>query len=260
MSDEMITSTRNARVRAAVALARRRERVSSGLFLLEGPNAVEGALDDDVLVEVFVTEDVAPDWEDRLPPGVELHVVADHVLERVADSRSPQGLVAVGRVRRQPLEDLVGSGLLVALHEVSDPGNAGTVVRLADALGARGVVLGPGSVDPENPKAVRAAAGSLTHVPLATDVDSDTLLAACRAVGQPVVALDAHGDTDVDDVPVGPAGVVVLGGSEAHGLPREVVERVDVVARLPMWGRAESLNLGTALAVAAYSLARRVRR
>lgn len=241
-----------------MALARRRERVAAGRFLLEGPNAVEGALHDGILLEVYATQDVAPDWAPRLPDGVELHVVADHVMERLADSRSPQGIVAVGALRTSSLDEVVGPGLLLACHEVSDPGNAGTVVRLADAVGATGVVLGAGSVDPFNAKVVRAAAGSLSHVPLVVDVATSDLLVACGRRGQTTVALDATGDVDVAEFVPGPAGVALVGGSEAHGLPADVLAAVDVVVRLPMWGRTESLNLGTAMAVAAYSLARHV--
>ena len=250
-----ITSTSNDRVRAAAALARRRDRFDAGLFLLEGPNAVGDALADDAVVEIFVTEELAPVWTGASVP---VTVVADHVLERIADSRSPQGVVGIGRLAATSLAQLPPAGLVVAGHEVNDPGNAGTLVRLADAVAAAAMVFTTGSVDPWNPKAVRAAAGSTTHLPLVVDVSTDELLDAGRARGI-VVGLDGSGDVDVEDVPVD-RPLTLLAGSESHGLPPAVLGACDVVASIPMWGRAESLNVAAATAIAAHGLARRSRR
>lgn len=250
-----ITSTSNDRVRAAAALARRRDRFDAGLFLLEGSNAVGDALADDAVVEIYVTADQAPVWTGAAVP---VTVVADHVLARIADSRTPQGVVGIGRLEAATLDQLPATGLVVAAHEVNDPGNAGTLVRLADAVAAAGVVFTTGSVDPWNPKAVRAAAGSTTHLPLVVDVTTDEVLAAGRERGI-VVGLDGTGDTDVVDVPVD-RPITLLAGSESHGLPPAVLGGCDVVASIPMWGRTESLNVGAATAVAAYELTRRIRR
>lgn len=249
-----ITSTNNKRVRAAAALARRRDRVEQGRFLLDGPNAVADALDDGVVEELFATEDEAPVWQDL---GVPVTVVADHVLEKIAAAHTPQGVVGIGRIELATLDDLAPSGLVVACHRADDPGNAGALIRVADAVAAAGVVLCEGSADPWAPKAARAAAGSLTHLPVVHGVPVEDLLAAGAERGI-VVALDGSGGTDVADVPVD-RPVTLLAGSEAHGLPAEVLESCDVVASLPIWGRSESLNLATATAVAAYSLTRRLR-
>lgn len=252
---DVITSTRNPRVRAAAALARRRERVKAGRFLLEGPNAVGDALADGVVLELYATQDVAAEWDRH---AVEVTVVSDHVLEHLADAVTPQGVVAVAALPDTGLALLPPTGMLVACHEASDPGNAGTLVRVADAVGAAGVVLCEGSADPWGPKAVRAAAGSITHLPVVHGVTTPDLLAAVAGRGL-TVALDGRGDTDVSTVPVD-RPVTLLAGSEAHGLPPAVLDACDVVATIPMWGRAESLNLATAVAVAAHDLARRARR
>lgn len=204
--------------------------------------------------ELFVTADAAPVWRGSAVP---VTVVADHVLERIADARSPQGVVAIGRVRAWPLRELAPTGLVIAAHEVNDPGNAGTLVRLADAVDASAVVFTAGSVDPWNPKAVRAAAGSTTHVPLVVDATVDEVVGEGRRRGV-VVGLDGSGDTDVDEVATD-RPVTLLAGSESHGLPPSVLGACDVVASVPMWGRAESLNVAAATAVAAYSLTRRLR-
>jgi TrmH family RNA methyltransferase len=251
----VITSTSNPRVRAAAALARRRERVASGLFLIDGPNAVADALSDGIVEELYCTEDEWPVWQGL---AVEPTLVSQHVLEKIATSRTPQGVVAVGRIEAARLDQLPPLGLVIACHSADDPGNVGTIVRCADSVGAAGVVLCEGSADPWGPKAVRAAAGSVTHLPIVHGVPTAELLEAGRARGI-VVALDGAGDVDVDDVAVD-RPVTLLAGSEAHGLPDAVLDSCDVVATLPMWGRSESLNLGAAVAVAAYSLTRRIRR
>lgn len=222
---------------------------------MEGPNAVADALADGVVEELFCIESELELWQGR--GGLEPTVVAPEVLERIADTRSPQGVVATARMRPFELRELPAQGLVVACHEASDPGNVGALVRVADAVGAAAVVLCEGSADPWGPKAVRAAAGSLTHLPVVSDVATADLVTGARARGL-LVALDGAGGTDVEDVPVD-RPVTLLAGSEAHGLPRGVLAACDVVASLPIWGRAESLNLGTAVAVAAYSLVRRGR-
>ncbi len=228
--------------------------MQTGTFLLEGPNAVADALTDGIVLELFCTEAEAPVWE-GVGPVVTL--VADHVLAKIATASSPQGVVGIGAMQRTTLDDIPAEGLVIACHEVNDPGNAGTLIRVGDAVAAAGVVLCEGSVDPYHPKTVRAAAGSLTHLPVVADVATLDLIAKGRQRGI-VVALDGSGETDIEDVPVD-RPVVLLTGSEAHGLPPGVLAACDVVASLPIWGRSESLNLGAAAAVAAYSLTRRMR-
>ncbi len=228
--------------------------MTHGRFLLDGPNAVADALADGVVEELYCIEEELPVWQGL---GVEPVVVDEHVLEKMATSRTPQGVVAVGRIEAATLDELPASGLVIACHSADDPGNVGTIIRVADAVAAAGVVLCEGSADPWGPKAVRAAAGSLTHLPVVHGVSTEELVAAGTRRGL-VVALDGAGDRDVSDVPVD-RPVTLLAGSEAHGLPGAVLDTCPVVAHLPMWGRSESLNLGAAVAVAAYSLTRRLR-
>lgn len=254
---DVVTSVRNRRVVEAAALGRRRERRRRGRYLVEGPNAVAEAVAEGQVETVFATTELAGRFRD----AADLVVVADHVLDRLADSRSPQGVVAVARTVAAELAEVVGRGLLVVLVEPSDPGNVGTIIRTADAGGATAVVLtgdadGGGWVDPWNPKAVRASAGSVCHLPLVVGVDVAAAVAACRGVGQRVVALDATGGTDVavlgdDDEPV-----AVLLGNEAHGLPASVLDLADDRLAVPTYGRAESLNLAAAAAVTIYAAAR----
>lgn len=257
---EPITSTRNPRVRALAALTRRRERRERGQHLVEGPGPVFGALDAGLVEELWATDDglallrSAGRDIDTLP----VVPVAEHVLERVADTRTPQGLVALATTPRAALDVVVGTGLLVALEAVADPGNLGTIVRTADAAGATAVVLSPGCADAFGPKAVRAAAGSTYHLPIVDEVAIATLVAACRAAGQTLVGLDgqaARTIDDLDDVGV-PLGLVL--GNEAHGLAPETVALLDDTVAIPLRGHAESLNVAAAAAIAIYAAVTRV--
>jgi TrmH family RNA methyltransferase len=246
-----ITSTRNARIVAAAKLQQRRERERTGLFLVEGPNAVLDALADGIVDTVYVAGDAAP-WEQ---PGVEVVTVDEHVVDKLATSRSPQGVVAVARRRPANLADVDGA-LVVLLHEVSTPGNLGTVIRTADAAGAAAVVVVGEACDPWNPKAVRAAAGSLSHLPVVLEPDLAATLAALRERGYRLLGLDADGDRDVFELETDDAPVVLVLGSEAHGLPDGLVAHLDGLVSVPTFGRAESLNLSAAAAVALYAAAR----
>lgn len=255
MTVDTITSTRNPRVRALAGLASARTRREQGRHLVEGPHAVAEAVTAGVVEELLVVADadlVLP----PVPAEVRVTYLAPHVLERLADTTTPQGVLAVCRTPQATLEDVVGTGALVVLHAVADPGNAGTILRTADAAGAAGVVLTDGSVDPYGPKALRAAAGSTYHLPVVTGVAFPVLLAACRARGQRVLGLDGSATTSVFVLEVDDAPVALVLGNEAHGLPAEVAAELDGTVAVPLYGRAESLNVAAAAAIAIYAAAR----
>jgi TrmH family RNA methyltransferase len=252
---DVLTSTRNPRVRAAAALARRRERVSRGQHLAEGPRAVGEALAAGLVVEVLVT----PDRVDAVavPPGTPVTLVADHVLAAIADATTPQGVVAIVTTPRATLSDALTGDLVVVLDRVADPGNVGTIVRTADAAGATGVVVTAGSADPFGPKAARAAVGSSYHLPIATDVDLQAVADHCASSGRRLLGLDAAASRSVFDLEAGDEPVGLVLGSEAHGL-RDAAA-LDGTLAIPIAGRAESLNVAAAAAVAAFAVARTLR-
>ena len=177
----------------------------------------------------------------------------------LSETITPQGLVAVCRTTPAVLSDaLAGARLVAVLVEANDPGNAGTILRTADAAGADAVVL-VGGVDIYNGKAVRATAGSLFHLPVVTDASARDVLAA----GLTSLATTGAGTRDLDELIDdgtlrGPTAW--LFGSEAHGLPQPVVDAADHSVRVPIHGRAESLNLAAAAAVCLYASARAQRR
>jgi RNA methyltransferase, TrmH family len=252
---DAITSTRNPRVRELAGLASARTRRTLGRHLVEGPHAVGEALAAGVVEELLVLAGEDP-LLPAVPAAVQVTPVAPHVLARLADTATPQGILAVCRTPRTTLEQVVGRGVLVVLHAVADPGNAGTILRTADAAGAAGVVLTDGSVDPYGPKALRAAAGSTYHLPVVTGVDFPALLVACRAHAQRVLALDGSATTSVFALEDDDAPVALVLGNEAHGLPAELAAAVDGTIAVPLYGQAESLNVAAAAAIAIFAAAR----
>jgi len=192
--------------------------------------------------------------------GAAVHIVAATALAPLTGTVTPQGLVAVCGARAAALAPVLAAGprLLALLADVRDPGNAGTVIRTADAAGADAVVLTAGSVDPTNGKCVRASAGSLFHLPVVVDVPVEEAVAALRAAGLVVLAADGTATTDL---PAAAADGLLdcptawLFGNEAWGLPAAVRELADHAVAVPIYGRAESLNLATAAAVCLYASA-----
>ncbi|MEX1177605.1 MAG: RNA methyltransferase [Nitriliruptor sp.] len=250
-----LTSTRNPRVRSAAALRRKRERTATGAHLVEGPRAIGEALAAGLVTEVFAVPDRAT--EVALPPGVILTVVSEHVLASIADAASPQGLIAVARTPRAELADALTGRFVVVLDHVADPGNVGTIVRTADAAGASGVVITAGSADPFGPKAVRSAVGSNYHLPVVAEVDLADLLDRARDEGWTALGLDAGASRSVFDLPADEGPVLLMLGSEAHGLSEPGA--LDGTLAIPIAGRAESLNVAAAAAVACFALARTLR-
>ena len=242
-----------------------------------------------VVLEVFATDACL----DRLPElaelaaDVPLRMATDEVIGAMATTISPQGIVAVCRIAEYDLDDVLSSGarLIAVMCEVRDPGNAGTILRAADSAGADAVVLTASSVDIHNPKAVRSTAGSLFHLPVVTGVDFDFLMSAFRAHGLTVLAADGYGNVDLDrlqdesafrrlapqqaqaDDDEGAAApgssqprlenpTAWLFGNEAQGLSDGQLADADYRVAVPVYGRAESLNVGTAATVCLYASAR----
>lgn len=257
----ILTSTRHPRVQAVRRLDRRSARVAERRFVVEGPQAVREALRYGGLLELFFTDPDDPLVFEAAAQGVDLVQIDRTVLGALAETMTPQGLVGVAPLCDVPLEQaLAGSPrLVVVLHEVNDPGNAGTVIRTADAAGADAIVLTHGSVDPHNGKCVRATAGSLWHLPVVSGAPAKDVVAALRRTGLQVLATTGSGAEDLDDLLdsgalAGPTAW--LFGTEAHGLPEHLVAQADRAVRIPMHGSAESLNLASAAAVCVYASAR----
>src|SRR6266498_1302525 len=249
---------------AARKLARGHTRARARRFLLEGAHGIEAALAAGGRpATVFATAEAAVAHEALLEAargaGAEVSVVAAPLLAGLAQTVTSQGLVAVVPSVVRSLDGLPAAPRLVCvLAEVRDPGNGGTVLRAADAFGAGALATTAGSVDLESPKAVRASAGSLFHLPVAAGVPWPRLAGALSSRGLALVGADPHAADELDEAPLERPVALVL-GNEAHGLPAAVRADLDHLVRLPAWGRAESLNLAAAAAVLLYETARRQR-
>ena len=227
---------------------------------MEGAQAVREALASGTVRELFVVdaERHAGLVAAARDAGARISPVDERAAASLADTVTPQGLVAVCDLLDVPVAvALAGTPRLVAVCAgIADPGNAGTVVRVADAAGANAVLLAGDTVDPHNPKAVRASTGSVFHLPLARDRDATAVLDACRAAGLTLLVADGHGELDLHDPAARPvlAGPVAwVFGGEAHGVPADVAAAADHRVRIPIHGRAESLNLAAAAAICLYS-------
>ena len=262
MPDQAPLTTGNTRVKDARRLSRRSVRTERRLFLADGPKAVEGALEAGCVVEVFVTTTASERYAALVAAAAKATLVDDRALATLSDSVTPAGIVAVCSFLDVPLESALasarqGSSLVAICADVRDPGNAGTLVRTADALGADAVVLAGHSVDAYNPKTVRASVGSLFHLPLALEPDPVRAVRAAQESGLVVLAADGDGELALGDAAEVLAGPVAwLFGNEAWGLPAELAAVADHRVRIPIRGRAESLNLATAAAICLHESSR----
>ncbi|MGW5574068.1 TrmH family RNA methyltransferase [Nocardia thailandica] len=256
-------SERNPRVVSAVKLQRAAARRKAGRFLAEGSNAVTAALETGRVRELFYSLAAAKRDTALIAgaeaSGVRTTLVSDRAAEHLGETVTSPGLVAVCDLIDVPLAEVLASAprMLAVPVEIAEPGNAGTLIRVADSVGADGVILAGDTVDPHNGKTVRASAGSVFHVPVARSRDVGATLDALAAQGISVLATAAKGEVDLDDADELFAGPVAwLFGNEAHGLPAEVTARADHRVRIPIRGRAESLNLATAAAICLYANSR----
>lgn len=261
-----LTSVRSPRVKAARQLAKRALRQRARQFLAEGPQAVGEALAaGGVVTQLFVTAAAQARYANLIglasAQGADVHAVSGEVMTELAQTITPQGVLAVCDFIDVDLDRLTAGQprLAVVLANVRDPGNAGTVLRTADAAGAGGVIFAGSSVDPYNSKCVRASAGSLFHLPVVTGPPAAEAVGALRERGLRVLAADGGASTTLDDLQLaGRLGqpTAWLFGNEAWGLPSDVLDLADDAVAVPIYGRAESLNLAAAAAVCLYASAR----
>jgi RNA methyltransferase, TrmH family len=252
-------------LRTARRLLRRKERQLVRRFLAEGRQAISEALrGPGTVLELIVADDSIGRHIDLLNTafnaGVRIAVAPVRAVTELAATVTPQGLVAVCQMIDVPADQALASSprLVVLCDQVRDPGNLGTVIRCADAFGADAVLVSRDSVDVYNAKTVRATTGSLFHLPLAIAVDVADAVALARKAGLQVFGADASGPSTVDDLArsreLAKPTLWVM-GNEAWGLPPEHGTALDRLVALPIYGRAESLNLSTAAAVFLYASA-----
>lgn len=261
----MIESSRNQKVREVRRLAQKAERTERAQFVLEGPQAVREALTSrpDLIVELFVTPTALERHRDLadLAQDADLEVLfaSEEAIDAMSDTRNPQGVLAVANQFPTALKRLFDneSKLVVILEEVRDPGNLGTIIRVADAAGADAIVLTGRTVDLYNSKVIRSTTGSIFHIPIAIDAEFDDALVRAREAGLRIVAADVGGDNLLDARRAGdlvqPTAWVF--GNEARGLDAALIDQCDAALAVPIYGQAESMNLATAASVCLYESA-----
>ncbi|MGP9650728.1 TrmH family RNA methyltransferase [Glutamicibacter sp. AOP38-B1-38] len=281
---DVMSNPRADRVKAVARLAHRKGREATGEFLAEGPQAVREALvahrsNDQLVQEVYVVPGFLERHEEFTAlldaAKVRTYFVTGDVISAMADTKNPQGILAVVAMSQPQLPEVLASNpkLIAVLCRIQDPGNAGTILRAADAAGADAVILTKDSVDIYNPKAVRSTVGSLFHLPVLSDVDLDEFIVAAGERLQ-VLAADgyaAHNLDTLQDAAVLRAGsgadlpehepvlerpTIWLFGNEGQGLDEQEKDLAGYKVAVPLYGVAESLNVSTAATVCLYASAR----
>ena len=290
-----MTNPRADRVRDVAKLVGRSGRLKRRQFIAEGPQAVREALrahrecldagGTPVVEAIYATVESLKRFPELLDaasaPGsrLQMRIASELVLAAMTDTVTPQGVVAVCNFVDVPLNEVFAAKpkLIAMLCRVQDPGNAGTVLRAADAAGADAVIFSHSSVDIYNPKAVRATAGSLFHLPVVLGADLAEVVAGAKAAGVGILASDGYGQLNLDLLQDESAArsfdqqipdstydlenpTLWLFGNEAQGLAGEEKALADHRVAVPVYGTAESLNLGTAATVCLYASARAQRR
>jgi TrmH family RNA methyltransferase len=245
------------RVRRLRRLVQKRAlRWSEGVCVLEGPDLIDAALDSGVEFEALYV-DAASQHSAPLRAlatkatahGVRTFALAEGVLEKIADAQTPQPVLAAVRFDQPEVTSIPATGLILVLHDLRDPGNVGTIIRSADAAGVTAVVLTGQSVDPYNPKTLRASAGSIFHLPVVV-ASIDATLSQFKGDAQ-LFATVVRGGRSLREVDFTNPSVVVI-GNEADGLDAATIERCDLTISIPMSGRSESLNAGVAASLVAF--------
>lgn len=257
-----VLTERSSRVVSLAKLHRAATRRREGRFLAEGANAVDAALTTGRAETVLVRQGESDRFADLIDragaAGVPVVEITARAADKLTETTTAPGVFAECELLTAGLGEVLAARprqLAIAV-EPREPGNVGTLIRCADAMGADAVLLLGDAVDPHNGKAVRASAGSLFHIPLAMETDVDAVITGLRSAGLRALAADAHGAVGLYDADARLAEPTAwLFGNEAHGLPDDLIARLDASVAIPIRGRAESLNLATAAAVCLYASA-----
>ncbi len=260
----MISSTANPRVKNISLLQKKtKERKKQGLFVIEGRKMLEEVLRDapDAVAEIYVTEAYleVPSQREALK-DTNYEVVTENVMKAMAETVEPQGVIAAVRMPKYEMSQVLRkeNAVWIALEDLRDPGNLGTILRTAEAAGVAGIVLSAGSVDIYNPKVIRSTMGAIFRIPHFYVEDFRTELRHFKDVGACLYAAHLSG-TQFYDEPDYMGRSVILIGNEANGLSDEVAEMADCLVKIPMEGKAESLNAAVAAALFVYEAYRKRR-
>lgn len=256
-----LTGLQNPLVKAAAELKQKKYRQQRGVFLAEGLRTVEEAVAFKAAQQIFYTatedERTLRLLEQAALMQLKLSCVSEAVMKKIADTETPQGIIAVCRMQEQPLEKLLASGkLLLVLDRVGDPGNIGTMLRTADAAGVGGIILLKGSADIYAPKTVRASMGSLFHVPVLSGVAEQPFIDEAQRAGYQLLVTALDGADNLYQADLGGRLAFVM-GNEAGGVSASLLRQADKRVFIPMRGHAESLNVAMAAGIVMFEAMRR---
>ena len=256
-----VTGLQNPVVKAAAELKQKKYRTQNGLYLAEGLRTAEEAVAYKAVETLFY---VATDdertmrlLEDAAAQNIKLVCVSENVMKKIADTETPQGIIAVCKMRQPKLENLLASGkMLLVLDRVGDPGNIGTILRTADAAGIGGLVLLKGCADIYAPKTVRSSMGSLFHIPVLSGVSEQEFVSAAKKAGYDLLVTCLDGADNLYKADLSGRIAFVM-GNEAGGVSESLLEKADKRVYIPMAGRAESLNVAMAAGIVMFEALRR---
>ena len=256
-----VTGLQNPVVKAAAELKQKKYRTQNGLYLAEGLRTAEEAVAYKAVETLFY---VATDdertmrlLEDAAAQNIKLVCVSENVMKKIADTETPQGIIAVCKMRQLKLENLLASGkMLLVLDRVGDPGNIGTMLRTADAAGIGGLVLLKGCADIYAPKTVRSSMGSLFHIPVLSGVSEQEFVSAAKKAGYDLLVTCLDGADNLYKADLSGRIAFVM-GNEAGGVSETLLEKADKRVYIPMAGRAESLNVAMAAGIVMFEALRR---
>lgn len=253
----MIESVHNSKAKRWVELQQKKGREKYGAFLIEGVRLVEDALQSNAPVEAVIWQgDKTFPFLAKLPPSIEQWQVSEAVMKKISTTEQSQGIVAVVAMERKKVKDFDGD-LLLLVDGVQDPGNLGTIIRTADAAGVDMVILGEGTVDLYNPKTVRSTMGSLFHLPIVS-APLTQAIADLKNKGVAVIASSLATDRWYDQVQYGQR-VALIVGNEGSGIRQEILALADQLVKIPIYGKAESLNVSVATALMLYEIRKSMR-
>jgi TrmH family RNA methyltransferase len=248
-----LESINNKQIKQTIALANKRERDKTGLFVLEGERLISEITDVNQIEYVIISES----YKGKYPPTNKICLTGDALFTKLSDTVNPQGIVAVCHKFKYKAEDAFNkeNPLFVILENVQDPGNLGTIIRTADAAGFDGVFLSKGTVDLYNPKVVRSTMGSIFHLPIYTGIDVSDVITGCKKHGIQTLAAHLGGVNTPYDIKLTKPTAVLI-GNEGSGLSPETATMADELVRIPMPGKAESMNASIAAGILIYEAVR----
>lgn len=260
---QVITSNQNSIFKEAKSLKQKKFREENRKYLIEGKRFVEEAIKEKIKVESFFFSDKiykvsgGSQLIEKIDTGTNrIYEVSDKLLEEICDTENPQGIVAVIPMENYSLDSVIlENKSYVILEGIQDPGNMGTIIRTADAAGFDGIIALKGCVDIYNPKVLRSTMGSIFHIPIVLGVNNLDVFEALKKHNLKTFATHLNGKCSYFDAPMSKGGAILI-GNEANGLCEETSNMADVLVKIPMPGRAESLNASTAAALMMYEMLR----